>query len=136
MVELSTHAGRRPLRLTLAVLVAAAAVTLGLLVQLQPSGLGAFAAATAWLIVPHADMAWLLIALSRRGRAMRPWCLAAVVVAALGLGVLVDAMYLHPDPQSAIAVVLAPVVQGVVFLLAAPLAGWASRRSLPATGSG
>jgi len=57
-----------------------------------------------------------------------PWCIAAVLVAGAGLYVLVDAIYLHPDPQSAIAVVRAPVLQLVVFLLAAPLAWRAGRR--------
>jgi hypothetical protein len=57
-----------------------------------------------------------------------PWYVAAVVVALGGLYVLADAIYWHPDAQGAIAVVLAPVLQGIAFLIAAPLAWWAGKR--------
>jgi heme/copper-type cytochrome/quinol oxidase subunit 3 len=57
-----------------------------------------------------------------------PWCIVVVLVAAGGIYVLMDAIYLHPDPQSAIAVVLTPMLQGIVFLIAAPLAWWSGRR--------
>ena len=113
---------------TLALLGVAACITLYFVVELQPSSMGAFAFAAVWLTVPHAALAALLFALQRRGKPLLPWCIAAALVAALGLYVLVDAIYLHPDAQSAIAVVLAPVLQGIVFLLAAPLAWWAGRR--------
>jgi hypothetical protein len=113
---------------TLALLGVAACVTLFFVVKLQPSSVGAFAFAAVWLTLPHAAMAALLLALQRRGKPLLPWCIAAALVAVLGLYVLVDAIYLHPDAQSAIAVVIAPVLQGIVFLLAAPLAWWAGRR--------
>ena len=41
---------------------------------------------------------------------------------------LADAIFWHSDAQGAIAVVLTPLLQGVAFLIAAPLAWWAGRR--------
>jgi len=111
--------GGNSLRPTLALLGVAACVTLHFVVKLQPSSVGAFAFAAVWLTVPHAAMAALLLALQRRGKPLLPWCIATALVAALGLHVLVDAIYLHPDAQSAIAVVIAPVLQGIVLLIAA-----------------
>ena len=119
------------MRLTQAFLAAAAGVTLYLLVKLQPTSLGAFAFGVAWLTLPHGAMAVLLIALQRGGKPLLPWCVAAALVAVLGLWVLIDAIYLHPDPQSAIAVMIVPVLEGIVFLVAAPLAWWAGRRMSP-----
>lgn len=126
--EKSAPAGRRPLRLTLAVLAAAAGISLVFVVQLKPSGAGAFAFLTVWLALPHAAMAGLLLALRGRGKALLPWCVAVVLVSLGGLYVLLDAIHLHPDPQSAIGVVLTPVLQAIAFLIAAPLAWWAGQR--------
>lgn len=121
-------AGGGALRLTLALQCVAVGVTLWCIVALRPSSTGAYAFAVAWLILPHAAMAALLFSLWRRAKPLLPWCIAAVLVAAAGLYVLVDAIYVHPDPQGAIAVLLTPVLQGIAFLLAAPLAWWSSRR--------
>ncbi|EXI73651.1 MAG TPA: hypothetical protein PK440_12270 [Candidatus Accumulibacter phosphatis] len=59
---------------------------------------------------------------------MLPWCVAVGLVVVGGLYPLTDAILWRPDAQSAIGVVLTPVLQGVAFLLAAPLAWWAARR--------
>ena len=117
-----------PLRLTLLVLLAGVGVSLFFVVKLQPTSAGAFAFLVLWLTVPHAALAGLLLALQRRGQPVLPWCVAVALVVVGGLYVLVDAIYWHPDAQSAIGVVLTPVLQGVAFLLAAPLAWWAARR--------
>lgn len=127
--ETTSPSAGRALRPTLVLLGVAACVTLYFLVEFRPSSAGAFAFAAVWLTVPHAALAALLFALQRRGKPLLPWSVAAALVAMLGLYVLVDAIYLHPDAQSAIAVVIAPVLQGSIFLLAAPLAWWVGRRS-------
>jgi hypothetical protein len=127
--EESAPAERRALRLTLAMLAAAVGISLVFVIQLKPSGTGAFAFLAVWLALPHAAMAGLLFALRRRGRSLLPWCVAAALVSLGGLYVLLDAIHLHPDAQSAIGVVLTPVVQGIAFLVAAPLAWWAGRRT-------
>lgn len=121
-------AGRRVLQPTLAVLGLAACVTLYFLVTLKPSSAGAFAFGVVWLTLPHTAMAGFLIVLQRRGKPSGPPCFAAILVAAAGLYLHVDAIYLHPDAQGAIAVMITPLLQGLAFLLTAPLAWWAGRR--------
>jgi hypothetical protein len=127
--EQSASGGRRALRLTLAMLVAAVGISLMFVIQLEPSGTGAMVILAAWLALPHAAMAALLLALRRRGGRLLPWCAAVALVSLGGLYVLLDAIHLHPDAQGAIGVVLTPVLQGIAFLVAAPLAWWAGRRA-------
>jgi hypothetical protein len=121
-------AGWRVLQLTLALLGAAACTTLSFLVALKPNSTGAFAFGALWLTLPHTALAGLMLALQRHGTPVLPWCLAALLVTAGGLYIHVDAIWLHPDAQGAIAVMITPVLQGIAFLLAAPLAWWMGRR--------
>lgn len=65
--EKSAPAGRRALRLTLAVLAVAAGISLVFVIQLKPSGAGAFVFLALWLALPQAAMAGLVLALQRRG---------------------------------------------------------------------
>jgi hypothetical protein len=116
------------MKLTLLLLLLAVCLTLWFIVKLQPSSAGAFGFAVVWLNIPYAVMAMLLFVLRRRGSALLPWCIAVVLVVAAGLGMFLDAIYWHPDPQSAIAVVVTPLVQGFIFLIGAPLAWWVGRR--------
>jgi peptidoglycan/LPS O-acetylase OafA/YrhL len=128
VAEKSALAGRQTMRLTLAALCVAACLSLFFVVKLQPTSAGAFAFLAVWLALPHAAMAVLLLALQRKGKPVLPWCIAVAVVVLGGLYVLVDAIYMHPDAQSAIGVVLTPVLQVIAFVIAAPLAWWAGRR--------
>ncbi len=115
------------LRLTLYGLLAAALASLGCVVALRPEGGGATAFLAVWLTAPLAALALLLRTLWRRGKPLLPWCVTAILVAVAGLAILADAIVWHPDAQSAIGVVLAPVFQGIVFILAAPVAWWVAR---------
>lgn len=126
--EQLTISGQRSLRLTLALLGVAVGVTLYFIIKLQPGSAGAFAFATVWLMLPYVAMAGWLLALQRRGKALLPWSVVAVLVALGGLYVMMDAIYFNPDPQSAIVVMLAPVLQGIAFFVLAPLAWWVGRR--------
>ena len=92
--------------------------------------MSAFAFLAVWLALPHGVMAVLLLALKHKGKPVLPWCIAAVVITLGGLLVIVDSIYWHPDAQSAIGVVLTPVLQGIAFLVASPLAWWAGKRFL------
>lgn len=120
------------MRLALVVLLASVCVSLFFVVRLQPTSAGAFAFLAVWLAVPHGAMAALLIALlialQRRGKPLLRWCVAAVLMAIGGLYVLADAIFWHTDAQGAIAVVLTPVLQGIAFAIAVPMAWWAGRR--------
>lgn len=129
--EATSPAGRRSLRLTLTLLGAAACATIFFLVALKPSNAGAFAFGAAWLTAPHMVLAGVLMVLRRRGTPLQPWCIAAALVTVAGLYMHVDAIWLHPDAQGAIAVMITPVLQGIAFLVVAPLAWWAARRMTP-----
>ncbi len=131
MAEQSALAGRLPTqlsRLTTAVLLAAAGVSLFFIVKLQPASVAAFAFLAVWLALPYAAMALLLIVLQRKGKPLLPWCVAMFLTSFGGIYVLLDVTYLNPDAQGAIGVVLTPVLQGIAFLVSAPLAWWAFRR--------
>ena len=116
------------MRLTLVTLFAAVSISLFFVIKLQPSSTGAFAFLAVWLTFPYAAMAVLLLALKRKSKPILPWCVAAVLVTLGGLYALVDTIYLNPDAQSAIGVVLTPVLQDIALLVAAPLAWLAGRR--------
>lgn len=115
------------MRWTLLVLVLGALTSLGFVVKLQPDGIGNFVYLAAWLTLPYALMAGLLFVLRHRAHRLLPWCITAALVTAGGLYLQLDAIFLHPDPQSAIGVLLTPVLQAVGFLLIAPLATWITR---------
>ncbi len=115
--------------MTLYGLLAAAFGSLGFVVALRPDGAGATAFLAAWLTAPHAALALLLRALWRRGKPLLAWCVTAILVAVAGIAILADAIVWHPDAQSAIGVVLAPIFQGIAFILAAPVAWWVARRA-------
>ena len=86
--EASASAGRRALRLTLAMLVAAVGISLVFVIQLKPSGTGAFAFLAVWLALPHAAMAGLLLALrtpsTETARALCAACLENGLLVATG----------------------------------------------------
>lgn len=128
MVRESSPSDQRWTARTLLLLLATAAVSLFFVIHLQPPGAGAFAFLALWLALPPAAMALLLRSLWRRGQPMAPWCVASALVALGGIGIVADAIYWHPDPQSAIGIVLTPVLQAIAFLIAAPLAWWTARR--------
>lgn len=116
------------MRLILAALAAAACTSLFFVVKLQADSAGAFAFLALWLTLPHVAMALLLLILQRKGKALLPWCLCWLLVGLGGLYLLVDIIYLNPDAQGAIGVVLTPILQVIALLLSAPLAWWAGRR--------
>jgi peptidoglycan/LPS O-acetylase OafA/YrhL len=125
----STPKHRHALHLTLVVLLAAACISLSFVVKLQPSSVSALVFLSAWLTFPQLSMGALLLVLRHNGKPALPWCISVTLITLGGLYLLVDVIFLHPDPQSAIGVVLVPALQGVAFLIAAPLLWWVGRRS-------
>jgi hypothetical protein len=127
VAELSAPKKEWPLRLTLQALLAAACFSLFVVFKLQPVSAGAFVFLALWLALPHALMALLLYASRRKQKPVLPWCVATFLVTLGGIYVLADVIYWHPDAQGAIAVVLTPVLQGIAFAIAAPMAWWAEK---------
>jgi hypothetical protein len=115
-------------QVALAVLVAAAVGDLWLVRALQPKGVSAGILLALWLIIPRAaSAAWLSVA----RRSARQSTVAGVVttlVAAGATSLLIDAIYVHPDAQGAIAVVLMPIYEMAALVVLAPITAWLAAR--------
>lgn len=105
--------------------VAAATCTTVLFVSaLKPTSIGAFVCFSAWLISPYAFMFATLFFLQRKGTASNHWYVVAVIVSIGGILFLTDVIFWHADPQGAIAVLMAPLLQGAALILSIPIAWW------------
>jgi Kef-type K+ transport system membrane component KefB len=111
-------------RLTVLLLCVTASITTWFIVQLKPSSTSAGLWVAALLITPYAAMLVWLMARRRRRQSVEAWCVLAVLMAMAGLYILADAIYIHPDPQSAIAVLVVPVLQLIMFVLGALFIRW------------
>ncbi|MBS7808494.1 hypothetical protein [Variovorax sp. PCZ-1] len=116
------------LNLTLPVLIITATVTVFFIWKLQPSSAGAFAFAALWLNTPQIGLAVLLSVLKRGGKPLLPWCTVSIALVCAGLFFISDAIFWHPDAQSAIGVMFTPVLQLLAFVVLAPLAWWIASR--------
>lgn len=113
------------------VLAAAACTTVGFVSALKPTSPGAFLFFAAWLVFPHAAMAAVLVLLARKGAATARWSLVAIVVSVGGVLFLADVIFWHSDAQGALAVVMAPVLQGIALAVLLVLSHVVSARQRP-----
>jgi hypothetical protein len=115
-------------QVALAVLAVAAAGDLWLVRALQPKGISAGILLALWLIIPRAaSAAWLAVA----RRSARQSVVAGVVTTLVAAGAtsrLIDAIYVHPDAQGAIAVVLMPIYEMAALVVLAPITAWLAAR--------
>jgi hypothetical protein len=108
--------------------IAIAACTTVLFVSaLKPTSTGAFVFFSIWLISPHAAMSAALLFLQRKGTAPIHWYVVAVIVSIGGILFLADVIFWQRDAQGAIAVLMAPLLQGVALVLLLPVASWVWR---------
>jgi hypothetical protein len=106
-------------------LIGISACTTALFVSsLRPTTAAAFAFFALWLITPHLAMSAGILLLQQKGTALISWCVAAIIVSIGGVVFLTDAIFLQPDAQGAIAVLVAPLFQGVAFAVMLPLISW------------
>jgi hypothetical protein len=108
-------------RLTCLAFVMAAAISVAFVAVLKPVSAGSFLFWSVWLAWPHAALAAVVVISMRRGRLARAVQSAALLVSLLGPVLLVDAVFLHPDAQGALGVLIVPIVQlgcGVMSFLA------------------
>lgn len=105
---------------SVATCVAAATATLGLMAWAASwswSGLAFMVSLMAWSVSPYVPLGFA----SRKPRASRGSAVAllvtAVVVAAFGAAVYVDAFFIHLDAQGALVFLFVPVLQWVGALL-------------------
>jgi hypothetical protein len=112
----------------LAIVVAAGVGDLVFVQALKPTSLGAALLLAAWLLTPCiVSAAWLA-----RVRASRAHSAAAgivtTVVAAGGASWLIRTIYIRPDAQGPIAVVLTPIYQMAALAVGAPVSAWLAAR--------
>jgi hypothetical protein len=106
-------------------LIGISACTTALFVSsLRPTTATAFAVFALWLITPHLAMSAGILLLQQKGTALISWCVAAIIVSIGGIVFLTDVIFLQPDAQGAIAVLVAPLFQGVAFAVMLPLISW------------
>ena len=81
-----------------------------------------------WLVLPYAAMgAALVVARRRRSTSLR-WQVLAVAVSIVGLVFLFSIISWPSDAQRTIAALMAPVLQGLAWVLLLPAVSWALRR--------
>lgn len=85
----------------------------------------AWLAITAMLWVPNGVMAiWLKVLNRRKNKSFIPWSIAILIAIIIEPIMLFDAVYIHPDPQSPIVIMLIPVLQILILVGAVPIMMW------------
>ena len=107
-----------------AILAIAAPVTLAFVNVLKPNSLGATAFIATWLLLPYAALALGLAFFARERAPAIGWVLVIAVVAGGGLLFLSYVIFIRPDPQGGIAVLLTPVYQAVGTGVMVPISRW------------
>jgi len=107
-----------------AILAIAAPVTLAFVHVLKPNSPGASAFIATWLLLPYAVLALGLAFFARERASAIGWVLVIAVVAGGGLLFLSYVIFIRPDPQGGIAVLLTPVYQAVGIGLLLPISRW------------
>jgi hypothetical protein len=115
-------------RVALAVLAAAAAGDLWFVRALRPSTIRAAVLLALWLLTPRAmSAAWLYVARGSRRQSIVAG-IVTTLVAAGATSLLIEVIYVHPDPQGAIAVVLTPIYEMGALVVLAPISAWLAAR--------
>lgn len=109
---------------SLLVIVVAAGITVFFVSVLKPTSPTAFALFALWLISPHVAMSAALFTLGRKSPASIHWYVVAVIVSVGGIVFLSDVIFWQPDAQGAIAVMMAPLLQGAAWVLSFPAVWW------------
>ncbi len=107
------------------VLAAAACASLLFVQALMPASLGATAFFSAWLALPYAALASMVF-FATKASTVTTHVVVSVLVAAAGLLFLTEVIFLHPDPQGGIAVLLLPVYQGCGIIVLLAMSAWLS----------
>ena len=112
---------------SLFIIVAAACTTIFFVSTLKPTGIGAFLFFAVWLVIPYIIMGALLLLLQRAGKTLFHWCVVAIIISVGGILFLADVIFWHTDAQGALAVLMAPIFQGIALVLLLPATLWLTR---------
>lgn len=114
--------------LAISTLVIAAIITVACVQALKPISVGAFLFWATWLVAPIVVAGAALIVAKRANRLRAHWNLTAILMAISGVLYLADVIFLRPDAQGAVAVLMTPILQMGVALLLFPALGWLLRQ--------
>lgn len=106
------------------VLAAAALTSLAFVQVLKPATHWATLFISGWLLLPHAGLALVLFFAAKERTSVIASVVVAAVVAGAGLLFLTAIVYLRPDSQGGIAVLLTPLYQGVGIGVLLPSCRW------------
>ena len=106
------------------VLAVAASTSLIFVNVLKPASLEAAAFLGAWLMLPYAALALILMFRAKNRASSVANVVVATLVAAGGLLFLVDIIFLRPDAQGGIAVLFTPLYQIVGIAVLLPTCRW------------
>jgi|GEM_PF-1390461 len=123
-IETGTRIAKRLAFLTL---LLATILTLAMVRVLQPTTLKAGMLFSAWLLLPYGLLAVIAAVRSRDSAEALANLAATLLIAGGGLMFLTDVIFFHPDAQGAIALLMAPILQGIGILILVPLAHWIFR---------
>ena len=112
---------------TFFLITAAACITIFFVSTLRPNSIGAFLFFAIWLMTPYVAMGIVLFLLQRTDKVLFHWCIAAIIVSIGGILFLADVIFWHSDAQGAIAVLMAPIFQGITWVLLLPVILWVTR---------
>jgi hypothetical protein len=94
---------------------------------LEPTSVVAFALFSGWLSVPYFMSYYMLKGANDRKRGASAFTVCLILVAE-GVVLLTDIVYVHPDAQGGIAVLMVPILQLASLPLLSRLCDWLSKK--------
>jgi hypothetical protein len=123
-----TNDGRTIKSVGYALLAAAAFTSLAFVHVLKPTTVVAMIFVGGWLVLPYALLGFVFLLRATERRTIIADVAVSLVVSTAGLLFLIYIIFLSPDPQGAIAVLLTPVYQLLATAILLPLSRrWVSK---------
>jgi hypothetical protein len=111
----------------------AACTSVWLVSTLKPASISAFVFFIIWSIFPYAMISAALMFFRAEDKHAFHWYVVAIIISTGGVLFLADVIFWHPDAQGAIAVLMAPIIQGGALVLLSTVVWWVSRNARPIT---
>jgi hypothetical protein len=114
-------------RLALLTQLVAVGLTLTMVRVLHPNTREADILFSVWLLLPYGLLAVIAAVRSRDSAEALANLSVTLLIASGGLMFLADVIFFCPDAQGAIALLMAPILQGIGIMILVPLAHWVFR---------
>ena len=95
----------------------ATGLSLGFVARLKPVGPGPWLFFSIWLLLPYGVMALSLWRKQRRQQVATPQTVIAIIAICTGIFALAYIIVWRPDPQGALAVLMVPPIQIIVWFI-------------------